>query len=96
MNVKDISAQVKEQTLKNREETLSILITVSDTAEEADTYVQKFSSEFKGETEEIFKKKYELVRKLFGIGECLSAKEADTFKLLYHCVLSSCIMQIWK
>lgn len=85
-----------ELTVEENEDLLKTLIIASNTVEEADGYVQDSSAEFKDQTEEGFKKKYDLVRKIFGYGECLSAKETDDFKLLYRVFLSTRIIQRWK
>lgn len=100
--VNESKANSIELTSEEHEDILKTLITVCNTVEEADGYVQNFSPEFKDEIdqieekEEAFKKKYDLVLKIFGYGECLSAKKTDTFETLYRVFLGTRIIQKWK
>jgi len=82
----------KRKTLEKRMKELKILITLSETIKEADEAVQEIFPEYNGTTEEDFEKKYDLVMKIFGIGQSPNIYD-DTFKYRYHRLLSQLILQ---
>ena len=79
--------------LEKEEEALKVLISNSNIIEEADLYLEKYFPNYKGETEQIWKEKYEFILRIFDLEKGLDSKENDTFENLYKTLLSNLILQ---